>query len=545
MDTDPVLQITCNRFPARDDLRDITRRNTGFVAARRMERRMSIKKQVTVNAALRRGKYLGAIGAALLLGGCVAVGPDYRPPTLDAPPQWQSTLTNEQAAGSMDSAVLSRWWANLGDPVLTTLMEQALAGNLDLDQARHRVREARASRMGASAGYFPEVDGSAAGRKSRSSEETGTGMERKLYSAAFDAQWELDLFGGVRRAVEASQADLEASQADLDDVRVTLLAEVAVNYSDVRTYQARLAVSRDNVALQQQTLDILEALFEAGTGDALSVEQARYNLESSRAGVPGLKTGLAAALNRIAVLTGRTPGAAHAELSEVKPLPRASLELAVGVPADTLRRRPDVRRAERELAAQTARVGVATADLYPKLTLSGTIGLEALSLDNLLQTSSRTWGFGPAVSWTIFDAGAIRANIQVQSERQAQALGAYEATVLEALEEVENAITAYAQEQEKLVALSRAAAAARDAADLAARQYVAGAVSFNTVLEAQRSQLSFEDQRVQSQGAVLADLVRLYKALGGGWNPQEPDPMAQRTDKVKVSANENRNGNEH
>ena len=155
MDTDPVLRITCNRFPARDDLRDITRRNTGFVAARRMERRMSIKKQVTVNAALRRGKYLGAIGAALLLGGCVAVGPDYRPPTLDAPPQWQSTLTNEQAAGSMDSAVLSRWWANLGDPVLTTLMEQALAGNLDLDQARHRVREARASRMGASAGYFP------------------------------------------------------------------------------------------------------------------------------------------------------------------------------------------------------------------------------------------------------------------------------------------------------------------------------------------------------------------------------------------------------
>jgi NodT family efflux transporter outer membrane factor (OMF) lipoprotein len=306
-------------------------------------------------------------------------------------------------------------------------------------------------------------------------------------------------------------------------VLVSLLAEVVLNYVEARTFQARLAFTEANLTAQKETYQLTLWRYQAGLSDELSVQQARYNLESTRSQIPTLRTGLEEAMNRIAVLIGEQPGKIHEEVKKQMPIPVTPLKVAVGVPADVLRRRPDVRRAERELAAQTARVGVATADLYPKFTLSGSIGLEALSLSN--PSSTGTWGLsgGPKISWAIFKAGAIRQNIEVQSALQEQYLIAYEAAVLSALEEVENALVAYAEEQQRRESLSEATQAAQRAVDLAQHKFQAGLTDFSNVLDAQRSLLSLQDQLTQSEGAVISNLVRLYKALGGGWTSLAPN----------------------
>jgi multidrug efflux system outer membrane protein len=284
----------------------------------------------------------------------------------------------------------------------------------------------------------------------------------------------------------------------------------------------RLAVAEANLQAQSETYQLAQWRYEAGLSDELTVQQARYNLENTRSQIPTLRTGLEEAMNRIAVLLGEQPGKLHAELEKREPIPVTPLNVAVGVPADLLRRRPDVRQAERQLAAQTARIGVATADLYPKFTLSGSIGLEALSLNNL---SSGIWTLsgGPRISWAIFKAGAIRQNIEVQSALQEQYLIAYETAVLSALEEVENALVAYAEEQQRRQSLSEATQAAQKAVELAQHKYQAGLTDFSNVLDAQRSLLSFQDQLAQSDGTVTSNLVRLYKALGGGWTSMAPD----------------------
>lgn len=461
-----------------------------------------------------------------LLTGCAAAGPDYVPPSLHLPDQWHG------AAGSIqkqDGQLLAQWWRSLEDPVLAELIQAAVDGNRDVEEARSRVREARWRRLQSRSSLFPTLEASGSARQSGSRDAADSETVTELYAAGFDAGWELDLFGGARRSVEAAQADLEAEIEDLNAVLVSLLAEVAVNYIDLRTYQARLAVAQSNVSAQQETWELLDALSRAGTGDALAVTQARYNLESSRSKIPDLKVGLEAALNRLAVLTGRPAGSLHAELSEVRPISRCTAQLAAGVPADVIRQRPDIRRAERELAAQTARIGEAQADLYPKFSLGGSIGREALSAEKLWSSPNRTWSWGPSFSWPVFSAGAVRSNIQVQVQLQQQALMRYETAVLSAVEEVENALAAYAQEQHKLDNLQAAADAARSAAELAAHQYTTGMTGFSDVLEAQRSLLSFEDQVAVSRGAVLSDLVRLYKALGGGWQTFSPTAAQDQT----------------
>jgi NodT family efflux transporter outer membrane factor (OMF) lipoprotein len=262
---------------------------------------------------------------------------------------------------------------------------------------------------------------------------------------------------------------------------------------------------------------------QAGLSDDLAVRQARYNLESTRSQLPTLRTGLEEARNRIAVLLGEQPGKVHAELEERKPIPVASAGIAVGVPADTLRNRPDVRKAERELAAQTAKVGVATADLYPKFRLNGSIGVDATLLGRLFTSGTYSYSFGPQITWTIFDGGAIRRNIEAQSAVQEQYLIAYEAAVLGALEEAENAIRAYAEEQIRRTSLIEATRAAEEAARLARLKYQAGLADFSSVLEAQRSLLTFQDSLAQSEGAITSNLIKLYKALGGGWKSLVPD----------------------
>jgi NodT family efflux transporter outer membrane factor (OMF) lipoprotein len=295
-------------------------------------------------------------------------------------------------------------------------------------------------------------------------------------------------------------------------------AEIALNYVEVRSYQTRLSISEANLDAQEETFRLVQNRYAAGLAAQLEVEQSRYNLESTRAEIPSLNTGLEQAKNRLSVLLGLQPGDLPQEVVENHPIPVPPIEIAVGVPAESLRRRPDVRRAEWELAAQTARIGVATAELYPKFSLVGSIGLESLSADNLFDAGSRTYSFGPTFSWRIFDIARVRQQIEVETARQEQALIQYETAILTALKDVENALVAYADEQVRRDTLVKATAAAKRAADLARMQYQAGLKDFQNVLESQRSLLSLQDQLALSDGAVISSLVRLYKALGGGWN---------------------------
>jgi NodT family efflux transporter outer membrane factor (OMF) lipoprotein len=446
------------------------------------------------------------------ISGCITVGPNYVRPDVEVSKAWK----NQQGNNGNNTEALAEWWNALGDPKLASLIERAEKGNLDLKKAQAKIREARARRGVAKAGFFPTLSATGSANRSKSSDDSG-GTTNDLYVAGFDASWELDIFGGVRRSVEATQANLEASREDRRDVLISLLAEVATNYVDVRTYQARLAVAEANLKSQEETHQLTVWLYQAGLSDDLVVQQARYNLENTRSNIPTLRIGLEEAMNRIAVLLGEQPGKIHEELTKRERIPVTPLNIAVGVPADVLRRRPDIRKAERNLASQTAAVGVAVADIYPKFTLSGTIGLEALSTGNLFSSGSRTYSFGPSTTIPLFAGGSIRQNIEVQSALQEQYLIAYETTVLNALEEVENALTAYAEEQHRKQTLTDAAAAAKQASELAKNKYQSGLIAFSDVLDAQRSLLSFEDELAKSEGTLTTNLISLYKTLGGGW----------------------------
>jgi outer membrane protein, multidrug efflux system len=461
--------------------------------------------------------------AVLILAGCATVGPDYVPPDTAVSKDWHARLNGGLIAGEIDQQALTTWWTTLNDEHLSSLIERAVNGNLDVKDARARIREARAQRSIARSDLFPALEAAGSAGWSRSSEDTGAGETRDFYAAGFDAGWELDLFGGTRRSVETAEAAIQAGQENLHDVLVSLTAEAALNYIEVRTYQKRLAVTVANLTIQQETYSLIQSRYQAGLDDELAIQQARSSLESTRSQIPTLRTSLEGAMNRIAVLLGEQPGALHEQLETFQPVPVVPLEVAVGVPADTLRRRPDIRKAERDLAAQTARIGVAVADLYPTFTLNGSIGIEALSLGNLITAGSRTFSIGPRILWPIFNAGSIRANIEVQSAIQEQAMIQYESTVLSALEEVENALAAYGEEQVRRRSLDEAADAAKQALELAQYKYQTGLIDFITVLDAQRSLLNYEDQLVQSTGSITSNLVRLYKALGGGWTSMAPD----------------------
>jgi NodT family efflux transporter outer membrane factor (OMF) lipoprotein len=454
----------------------------------------------------------------LSISACVPVGPDFQAPEPQTPASWQSGGPGVTVVPLAPSS-LARWWDNFNDPLLADLIDRAVAGNLDLQLAQARIREARA-RLGIVKGdELPDL--TATGSATRNSSH---GQTQNLFALGFDAGWELDLFGGLHRSREAAQADLAAGREDLRDVLVTLLGEVASNYLETRTYQVRLAAAAENLRLQEDTLQLADWRYQAGLSDELAVQQARYNLASTRAQLPILRVGLTGSLNRLAVLTGVEYPAIYELLHEPAPIPAPPVAIMIGVPAETLRQRPDLRRAEQQFAAATARIGVAVSDLYPKFRLSGSIGLESVDSADILAAAGRSWRFGPSFSWPLFDGGRINRNIEVQSALQEQKLLQYRKVVLAALAEVENGLTAYVEEQRRQQALSEAARAARAAAGLARDKYQAGLQNFSTVLDAQRSQLSFEDQLAQSQGAICSNLVRLYKALGGGWQIPAAEP---------------------
>ncbi|GJL61654.1 MAG: RND efflux system, hypothetical protein, NodT [Nitrospirales bacterium] len=475
-------------------------------------------------------KLLSAIVMCLLSGACVAVGPDYAPPEPKAPEAFSSELTGGLSADPLDNEMLSQWWSTLNDPELTSLIDRAIAGSLDLRKAASRILEARAERGISEADRFPTID--ATGGVSQKRFRFGTNQDNvlaattPLYEGGFDATWELDLFGRLQRQVEASAAELEASEEDYRDVLVTLLAEVALNYVEVRSFQTRVAVAEANRDAQARTLELVQANFEGGEVSRLDVEQARSNLESTRSQIPTLETSLAQAKHRLAVLLGQPPGSLDEELHKPTQVPLAPPSVAIGVPANVMRRRPDVRRAERELAAQTAQIGVATADLYPKFTLIGSIGLESFSASDFFMPTSRVFSIGPSVQWNIFDAGRIRLNIEVQNARQEQALIAYEAAVLNALQDVEDLLVAYGKEMNRRQSLVEAEHAIRRTVEISQDQYRAGESDFLTVLDAQRSLLSIQDQLAESDSQVTTNVISLYKALGGGW--ENLDPVSSR-----------------
>ena len=421
----------------------------------------------------------------------------------------------------------------LNDPLLSDLIARAVAGNLDVAGAEARVRAARAQRKIAVGAFFPQIDASGNGQRSSGSNR-GSGIvttndgaiaigSRKgstaLYSLGLDASWELDVFGGLRRGLEAADADLEASSADLRDTLVTLVGELALSYVDVRSAQERLRIAEANLVSQSETFDLTTWRAQAGLSTDLDVEQARTILAQTRAAVPVVKTDLNNAENRIAVLLGERPGEVSALLDAPKPIPVTPREVAVGVPATTLAQRPDVRRAEMQLWAQTARVGVATAEAYPKLSALGSIGLEALTVGGLFSSLAKagTWTAAGAIAQPVFHGGEIQGEIERQEALRLGAIATYESTVLAALEEVENALVAYAQEQDRRAELAEGAAAAERALVLAQDQYGSGLIDFQAVLDAQRSLLVLQDSLATSEGQVTSNLIRLYKALGGGW----------------------------
>jgi NodT family efflux transporter outer membrane factor (OMF) lipoprotein len=462
------------------------------------------------------------LAVLVVLGGC-AVGPDYRPPQTVTPDEWHALAAGTPAASTADPAALADWWKTLEDPILDQLIEQALASNKTAKQAYASVVEARARRGVAAAGFWPTLSASTGGSRTNSEARVSdpdvglSGGSDEIYDAGLDSGWELDLFGGQRRALEAANAQLGASEADLRDVLVTLLGDVALSYVDVRTAQSRLTFAEKNLEAQSGVLDIARWRAEAGLASALDVEQAQSNYQQTRAAIPSLQSSLAQAMNRLAVLTGDAPGSLEATLAERKAVPVAPLEIAAGVPADVLRRRPDIRSAERRLAAQTAQVGVATAALYPSLSLNGSITLQALTASDVF-SGFRTDRLGLSLVAPLFRGGALRQNVNAQNALVTQALAAYEATVLAAYEEVENALTASSNEDARHAALQLGVESARRASELALTQYNSGLVDFQTVLDADRQLLSLEDSLAVSDGEMTANLIRLYKALGGGWS---------------------------
>lgn len=453
--------------------------------------------------------------AALLLAGCAAVGPDYKPPE----PQVPREFANIPAA-AMPTAQDLQWWKGFGDPMLEGLVERAIATNPSLREAAARLKEARALRVEARAELYPAVQAIGSYTNQRSSQFTavpGQPIERESWDVGFDAAWEIDLFGGVRRSIEASQATEQAIEASRRDVLVSLVAELARNYFDMRGAQTRLAVARENADNQRQTLELTRGLFEAGRGNQLDVSRAEAQYNATVASIPPLESAVKRLIHHISVLVGEVPTALDAELlPSIEP--RALPQLAgIGSPAELLKRRPDVRSAERELAATTARIGVATADLYPRITFDGNLGYEARHLDDLGRRGSTVFAFVPQIQWSIFEGGAIRARIRAADARAEGALARFDRTVLAALEDTENALTDFGKLQARRASLAASADAAAQAAMLARERFRYGASSQLDVLVAERTQFEAQDRLAESEAATATSLVAVYKALGGGW----------------------------
>lgn len=472
-----------------------------------------------------------AIACLVLIAGC-AVGPNYQPPKVSTPAQWTSPMAGGETNGPVE---LADWWKNFDDTNLDSLMTTAIQSNLTLRVAEARVREARAQKGVVAGSLWPSLGGSASYSRNHYGANAfpplggfGVPLDYNLYDANFDAAWELDVFGGTRRAVEAANAQAGAAEYGERDVLVSLLAEVARDYIQARAFQKRLDIANDNIRVEKDVLDLTSNRFENGLGNDLDVEQATALLKTTEAQVPSLETGYDESVRSLAVLLGQPPGALDDELSAKKGIPLTPPLVPVGLPSDLLLRRPDVQQVERQLAAATAQIGVAKADLFPKFSLTGIAGLQSTSSGNWIDYASKYWDAGPTVQWEIFEAGSIVANVHVQNAKQQEALNQYQQAVLIALEDAENALTAYAREQVRRESLTQSVQANQQALDLATQLYKSGLTDFLRVLDSETSLYSAQDAQIQSDQTVSLDLVQLYKALGGGWE-EETNSMTTAT----------------
>ena len=465
--------------------------------------------------------------AALLLSGCAGMAvPGHGVPVLAVPAQW-STPVPAQAVPPVDGtpsaallpatdpAALAQWWQRFGDPQLSALVAQALQANPGVRSAQAALQQARAQTEVQGAGLLPSVGASASAQRGRS----GGGGSSNRFQTGFDASWEPDVFGGQRAALGASEADRRAAEASLGNVQVSLAAEVALNYINLRSLQERLQIARSNLASQQETLQISQWRLQAGLVTSLVTEQARAATAQTAAQVPALEASLAQSRHALAVLTGQPPGALEESLRTPRPVPAPPPALALAFPAEVLRQRPDLRVAEERVAAALARVLQADAARYPDFRLSGSLGLSALTLGGLTGGASVAQSLLAGVSFPVFDGGARRAQVRVQQAVAEQARLAYEATVWTALTDVEDALVQMRGDRARLAQLRIAAEAAANAALLAQNRYTSGLIDFQAVLETQRTQLATQDSVASTAASLTADHVRLYKALGGGWEP--------------------------
>lgn len=464
-----------------------------------------------------------------LLSGC-AVGPDFRPPSLPLPEKYHGL---DPKAPERFSHTLPEpqkeveWWRAFRDPILEKLVSMALTSNLDLKQAEARIRQARAARGMAASGLFPRLEASALYERSKSAGATlreagGVPLRaaapfRELFQVGLDAAWELDLFGGTRRSVEAAGAEVQAAVEDRREVLVSLVGEVGTTYLNLRGFQQEIRIARRNLEAQKKTAEITRRRFEAGFVSRLDVANAEAQVATTEAQIPLLEAQAQAAIYGLGVLLGQQPAYLAEALATPTPLPPTPPEVPVGLPSELLRRRPDIRRAEARLHAATARIGVAVAELFPRFSLTGNLGLAANEVRQLGTADSRFWSFGAGLTTPLFAGGKIYWNIQRHKALEEEAFLEYEKTVLKALKEVETALVAYAREQEHYKSLAAAVAHNRQAVELAMKLYVAGKTDFLNVLNAQRALLQTEEALVQSTRNLGTHLIALYKALGGGW----------------------------
>ena len=480
------------------------------------------------------------LAISLLFAGCKA-GPDYKRADPPVPARFGSLEPGIATSEPLDAEHMKTWWKIFRDPVLDSLIQRAVEGNLDVRIAESRVRQARAQRGLASSKYYPEgeVDGSyqrfkttESGFTSGATTGTGTAGTRDrrfgLYLLGFDASWEIDVFGGVRREVEAADADLAASREGLRDTLVTLQGEVARNYVEVRALQLRLDIAREDVKARRENVELNEAKFRGGLIPELDLARARGALANAESTIPLLENALRAAMHRLAVLLGQEPMSLVKELSVKTDLPQVPENLPAGLPSELLRRRPDIRRAERELAADTARIGVSAVDLFPRFSLTGSFGYQSLHVDDLFDQGSNFWRIGPTIQWNILNLKRILSNIEARKAVRDGSLAHYEKSVLTALEEVENALVSLAQEKRRVGVLTDAVKANGLAADLALSRFQAGLESYLAVIDAQGALRVSQDQLAQSKQNTVLGFIALYKALGGGW--QEAGAEPQRTE---------------
>ncbi|WP_158261100.1 MULTISPECIES: efflux transporter outer membrane subunit [Pirellulaceae] len=497
------------------------------------------KSKSTSKAAVIIGKLvLGAVATVSIgLSGCL-VGPDHIDPGAPFQCEWIPPLPPGVSQSPNDSVA---WWTKFNDPILTSMIVRTAQQNLTLGQAAERIAEARALRGIAVGGLFPDIDGTASyARRKTSGSGNSFGLANfnpppfNFWSAGFDASWEIDIFGGVRRRVQATTADVDVAIEDHNALLVSLQGEVGANYIQVRTLQRRVEFVERNIELQRQSLKITEDRFAAGTVSQLDVEQAKSNLYSTEAGLPLLRQEMELAYHRLSVLMGEPPSDLSKQITPQQQFPMLPQDIAVGLPIELIRQRPDIRSAERQLAAQAARIGVAVSELYPRFTITGTFTVDSTRFNRWFTTDSIAYAAGPAMRWRLLDFGRVRSDIEAQRARWRGLVYYYQNEVITAAQEVEDSLSQYRYSIQRAKSLREAALAARAAAEISEEQYKGGIIPFQTLLDAQRFQAELDDQAAAAEGDIYLAVVSLYKALGGGW----VDPFAVAPDPTAVPAGE-------